>query len=43
MNEEALSVETLGEIYGPIQKQIRDNISRQEQLVRDIQVSFMLL
>jgi len=38
VNEEALSVETLGEIYGPIQKRIRENISRQEQLVQAIQV-----
>lgn len=37
VNEEALSVETLGEIYGPIQKQVRENICRQEQLVQNIQ------
>ncbi|XP_035208806.1 programmed cell death 6-interacting protein-like [Stegodyphus dumicola] len=39
VNEQALSLETLGEIYGPIQKRIRDNIAKQEQLVHDIQVA----
>ncbi|XP_054710017.1 programmed cell death 6-interacting protein-like [Uloborus diversus] len=39
VNEAALSIESLGEIYGPIQKRIRDNISRQEQLVQKIQVA----
>lgn len=39
VNEMALSAETLGEIYGPIQKRIQDNISRQERLVHDIQTA----
>ncbi|KAG8178903.1 hypothetical protein JTE90_017602 [Oedothorax gibbosus] len=39
VNEQALSVEALGEIYGPLQKRIQDNIARQEALVRDIQAS----
>ncbi|GFQ88809.1 programmed cell death 6-interacting protein [Trichonephila clavata] len=39
VNEQALSVETLGEVYGPLQKRIQDNISRQEQLVHDIQLA----
>lgn len=38
VNEAALSVETLGEIYGPIQKRARENIEKQERLVREIQV-----
>ncbi|XP_015928484.1 programmed cell death 6-interacting protein [Parasteatoda tepidariorum] len=37
VNEAALSVETLGEIYGPIQKRARENIEKQERMVRDIQ------
>ncbi|GFS81650.1 programmed cell death 6-interacting protein [Nephila pilipes] len=39
VNEQALSVETLGEVYGPLQKRIQDNISKQEQLVHDIQIA----
>lgn len=39
INDSALSVEKLGEMYGPLQKQIRDSRSRQEQLIREIQAA----
>ncbi|CAL7934172.1 unnamed protein product [Xylocopa violacea] len=37
IDEPNLSVESLGKTYGPLQKQVRDSISRQEQLIADIQ------
>ncbi|CAG2173649.1 unnamed protein product, partial [Oppiella nova] len=39
INELALSTEALGEVYGPLQKQIRDSKERQERLIEDIQRS----
>ncbi|GBM16713.1 Programmed cell death 6-interacting protein [Araneus ventricosus] len=39
VNEQALSAETLGQVYGPLQKSIQDNISKQEQIVKEIQVA----
>uniref|UniRef100_A0A2R5LI09 Putative programmed cell death protein n=1 Tax=Ornithodoros turicata TaxID=34597 RepID=A0A2R5LI09_9ACAR len=39
INEQALSVEMLGESLGPLQKQVADSVSRQEALVRDIQAA----
>lgn len=38
IDEPNLSVESLGKCYGPLQKQVRENIARQEQLVAEIQV-----
>lgn len=41
INEEALSVESLGEAYGPIQKRIRDLITRiDEDLMTKVQVAY---
>ncbi|XP_017877925.1 programmed cell death 6-interacting protein [Ceratina calcarata] len=37
IDEPNLSVETLGKTYGPLQKQVRDSIARQEQLIAEIQ------
>lgn len=37
INELALTSEALGEVYGPLQKQIRENKERQEQLIQEIQ------
>ncbi|XP_053980458.1 programmed cell death 6-interacting protein [Hylaeus volcanicus] len=37
IDEPNLSVENIGQTYGPLQKQIRDSVSRQEQLIAEIQ------
>ncbi|GLG92649.1 Programmed cell death 6-interacting protein [Gryllus bimaculatus] len=37
INEQALSVETLGRVYGPLQKQVAESVQRQETLVANIQ------
>lgn len=37
INEGALSAESLGEVYGPLQKQIRESKARQEKLLTDVQ------
>ena len=42
VNEPAMSVEKLGEIYGPIQKRIRESIELQASLLDEIQVSHLL-
>ena len=39
VNEPAMSVEKLGEVYGPIQKRIRESIELQTSLLSEIQVS----
>lgn len=38
IDEPNLSVESIGKTYGPLQKQVRDSIARQEQLIAEIQV-----
>lgn len=38
IDEPNISVENLGKCYGPLQKQVRDSIARQETLVARIQV-----
>lgn len=38
IDEPNLSVENLGKYYGPLQKQVRESIARQEKLVGEIQV-----
>ncbi|XP_076302882.1 programmed cell death 6-interacting protein-like protein AliX [Lasioglossum baleicum] len=37
IDEPNLSVESIGKSYGPLQKQVRDSVSRQEQLIAEIQ------
>jgi len=37
INEHALTVETLGRAYGPLQQQVKDSLSKQEGLLADIQ------
>ena len=37
INEAALSAESLGQIYGPLQKQVRDSRARQDRLIAEIQ------
>ncbi|XP_044258227.1 programmed cell death 6-interacting protein [Tribolium madens] len=37
ISEPALSVENLGQIYGPLQKQVRESIEKQEGLIAKIQ------
>ncbi|XP_076765982.1 programmed cell death 6-interacting protein-like protein AliX [Xylocopa sonorina] len=37
IDELNLSIESLGKTYGPLQKQVRDSIARQEQLIANIQ------
>lgn len=38
INEPAMSVENIGQIYGPLQGQVRDNLKKQEGLIEKIQV-----
>ncbi|KAJ4450416.1 hypothetical protein ANN_01840 [Periplaneta americana] len=38
INEQALSVESLGRVFGPLQRQVKESLQRQEALVADIQV-----
>jgi len=40
INEPATSVEVLGRVFGPLQRQVQDSLRRQEVLLQDIQVSF---
>ena len=40
INEPGISTETLGRVYGPLQKQLMDSLQRQEALVADIKVFF---
>ena len=37
INEGALSAESLGQVYGPLQKQVRDSKVRQESLLTEVQ------
>ena len=43
INEPAMSVEKLGETYGPLQKRSRESIELQASLVSQIQVSCFFL
>lgn len=43
ISEAALSTETLGRMYGPLQKQVQESLQRQEILVASIQVFTSLL
>ncbi|KMQ85728.1 programmed cell death 6-interacting protein [Lasius niger] len=43
IDEPNLSVESLGKCYGPLQKQVRESIARQEKLVAEIQVCLQSL
>lgn len=38
VDEPNLTVENIGKCYGPLQKQIRESASRQEELIRNIQI-----
>lgn len=42
IDEPNLSIESIGKTYGPLQKQVRDSVSHQEQLIAEIQVIFIL-
>lgn len=42
ISEAAVSVEKLGEIYGPLQSQVRDSIKKQEGLIEKIQVDKLI-
>ncbi|XP_003694269.1 programmed cell death 6-interacting protein isoform X1 [Apis florea] len=37
IDEPNLSIESIGKTYGPLQKQVRDSVSHQEQLIAEIQ------
>ncbi|KAG1648906.1 Programmed cell death 6-interacting protein [Nymphon striatum] len=37
INEEAMSVEVLGRIYGPLQKQVRETVEQQQALMNEVQ------
>lgn len=39
IDEPNLSVEHIGKIYGPLQKQVRESANRQEELISKIQVN----
>lgn len=39
INEPAVSVETLGQTFGPLQKQVRESLEKQEGLIERIKVS----
>ena len=39
VNEAALSAESLGEAYGPLQRQVRESRDRQEALLKDIEAA----
>ena len=43
INEPVMSVEKLGQIYGPLQKRTRDSVELQVSLISQIQVDFVLL
>lgn len=38
INEPAVSVETLGQTFGPLQKQVKESIEKQEGLIERIKV-----
>jgi len=40
ISEHAMSVESLGTVYGPLQRQVKESLQKQEALVADIQVSY---
>ncbi|KAL7647253.1 UNVERIFIED_CONTAM: hypothetical protein RMT77_002511 [Armadillidium vulgare] len=40
INEPALSVSSLGRVFGPLQKQVQESITRQESLVAEIQTAY---
>jgi hypothetical protein len=40
ISEHAMSVESLGMAYGPLQRQVKESLQKQEALVADIQVSY---
>ncbi|KAG7172531.1 programmed cell death 6-interacting protein-like [Homarus americanus] len=37
INEAAISTESLGRVFGPLQKQVKESVERQESLVKNIQ------
>lgn len=39
ISEPALSVENLGQVYGPLQKQVKESVAKQAGLIERIQVS----
>jgi programmed cell death 6-interacting protein len=39
INEQAISVESLGRVFGPLQRQVKESLQKQEALVADIQAS----
>lgn len=38
INEPAMSVESLGQTFGPLQRQVKESIEKQESLMQRIQV-----
>jgi len=43
IDEPNISVESLGKCYGPLQKQVRESIAQQKELVAEIQVLFIFM
>lgn len=37
INEQAMSVENLGRVFGPLQRQVKESLQKQEALVAEIQ------
>lgn len=40
INEQAISVESLGRVFGPLQRQVKESLQKQEALVVDIQACY---
>lgn len=38
ISEQPMSIETLGRVYGHLQKQVQDSLLRQESLIGEVQV-----
>lgn len=43
INEPAVSVETLGQTFGPLQRQVKESIEKQESLIERIKVEWRRL
>lgn len=41
INEPAISIESLGQIYGPLQNQVKESLQKQEGLIEKLQVRFL--
>lgn len=42
INEPALSMENLAATFGPLQKQVKESVEKQESLIERVQVNFSI-